>query len=111
MVCHAFSYDCACWSFATQAKIAILEILQNKIFRLIAGVTCFVRNKYIRNNLNIPVVREMAEEVRIRAAVSDNCIVRQIFECLNPAPMGATVASGDETSQILFPPQQLNLFI
>lgn len=45
----------------------------------------------------------MAEGVSIRAAASDNYMVREIFEFLEPDRMGATAVSGGKAPRTLFP--------
>jgi hypothetical protein len=50
------------WGCVSQSNISIILRRQSKILRMIANATCYVRNLTLREDLHVPLVKEVMKQ-------------------------------------------------
>jgi len=53
-----WTYDIPLWGSASHSNIEILQRFQNKVLRTIVNTPCYIPNKLLHTDLQIPTIRE-----------------------------------------------------
>jgi hypothetical protein len=82
-----WTYGIQLWGTTSTSDIEILERFQSKVLRLIVDASWYVSNSVIRNDLQIPTVKEEIEEIgrfsshyNVRISVHPNELIASLTE-------------------------------
>jgi len=55
---HVWTYGIPLWGSASHSNIEIMQRFQNKVLRTIVNAPCYIPNKLLHTDLQMPTVRE-----------------------------------------------------
>lgn len=60
------TYGCTVWGAASKTHINKIQVLQNKILRIVTNSPWFIRNKHLHDDLGVPTVRQFIQKCNKR---------------------------------------------